>query len=929
MLIICTHPAFSASVVTTCSTITEESICIERMLCKWDNGECVQSTTTSLEFITFNAHGGSGTMLTQNFTPGTTVKLYKNNFERTGYTFKYWTTTEEDSDGTAYGDEATVSLVSSITLYAQWAPKESTITWDLNGGEPNNWDKCEQALQKDPSFTITKTPGNFSRQPATYSVTITAKYDKYLQNIPRDCKLYNAGYTFNGIGIPAGIVGVTPVYYYDKNYAGTKQWDRTEDTTLKAFWEPNVIPVTLNPGNYTSFVQEVSPKKIELKYGTGWYTEDTSSSPVLPPITNITKIPIVGGKLFNGFYYNDTQNDKITQMIDNAGEFTESMTATSFESGEYTFNAQYTDCECSKSTGVSSTTPTGTTTKNQCICSVQCSRGYSQDGGKNTTTTFSHTGTAGSSSVEVTCLPREYTITYNIGAGNNVPDPQPVKFGETLPPVASPTRDGYTFTGFYDNDGRQYYKANGTPVSGRLWDKTSDTTLYAEWNAIMYKVALNNQGATSSGTTAFFYKYDTDDGKCKFYLDDQLTQCVTANSTLISKPTKTGYTFQGYYTGENGSGTQYINSNGVIDDDLLMVIPNTGTGQLTLYAKWEPIQIEITLNPEKVTLNGRTGVYVYAQNPVPVKIRVTYGTDGFQKQDTEDAEWTTMEKTPKQVYQLTKLPIVSKQIFGGYMNIKSVMPETLINNRGVFTNNFTSTTFESDDDAEQNFVPAFTPCECSASTGVSSVEVTGTTNQNQCTCRVNCQEGYSKDSGDNTTTDFEYTGTAGVAKVEVTCNPRNYTVTYSCGDGATGTPPNDSTATYNSNFAPASNTTCTKTGYVFAGWTTTDNAENSVEHTAGTEFTWQYTSDKTFTAKWMQCDAGCYCSGQITVNANNEICTQRCPDNFTSDAGASAITDCYLKSDITFTDNYRTTIKVGDTKYYWYKDNPTPTQTSE
>ncbi|MCQ2599598.1 MAG: InlB B-repeat-containing protein, partial [Alphaproteobacteria bacterium] len=71
-----------------------------------------------------------------------------------------------------------------------------------------------------------------------------------------------------------------------------------------------------------------------------------------------------------------------------------------------------------------------------------------------------------------------------------------------------------------------------------------------------------------------------------------------------------------------------------------------------------------------------------------------------------------------------------------------------------------------------------------------------------------------------------------------------YTVTYACGTGATGTVPNKATATYNATFTPAANT-CAKTGYTFAGWN-----DGSSVRTAGSVFTWNYTTDKTFTAQW-------------------------------------------------------------------------------
>ena len=73
-----------------------------------------------------------------------------------------------------------------------------------------------------------------------------------------------------------------------------------------------------------------------------------------------------------------------------------------------------------------------------------------------------------------------------------------------------------------------------------------------------------------------------------------------------------------------------------------------------------------------------------------------------------------------------------------------------------------------------------------------------------------------------------------------------YTVTYSCGDG-TGTPPAVDNAVVGQSFTPANKNTCAKNGYTFSGWAVsgTDDVKYS-----GNTFTWEYESNKTFTARW-------------------------------------------------------------------------------
>ena len=84
-----------------------------------------------------------------------------------------------------------------------------------------------------------------------------------------------------------------------------------------------------------------------------------------------------------------------------------------------------------------------------------------------------------------------------------------------------------------------------------------------------YTVTLDNQGATTAGTTS-------------------VTATYNAAMPSITKPTKTGYTFGGYYTSTNGGGTQYYNANGA-SARTWNIAENT-----TLYAKWTANQYTIT-----------------------------------------------------------------------------------------------------------------------------------------------------------------------------------------------------------------------------------------------------------------------------------------------------------------------------------------------
>lgn len=98
------------------------------------------------------------------------------------------------------------------------------------------------------------------------------------------------------------------------------------------------------------------------------------------------------------------------------------------------------------------------------------------------------------------------------------------------------------------------------------------------WN---YTVTLNNNGATSAGTESVNVTYGSATG-----------------ITDITVPTKTGYTFGGYYTADAGAGTLQINASGVWQNAAYVSGGNWNSGSnQTLYAKWTVKNYDITYSP--------------------------------------------------------------------------------------------------------------------------------------------------------------------------------------------------------------------------------------------------------------------------------------------------------------------------------------------
>ena len=89
--------------------------------------------------------------------------------------------------------------------------------------------------------------------------------------------------------------------------------------------------------------------------------------------------------------------------------------------------------------------------------------------------------------------------------------------------------------------------------------------------------------------------------------------------TQITTPTRTGYTFRGYYTEANGGGQQIYTANGtsaLTSDDTTYVDRNgkwVNANNFTLYAYWTANTYSITFNAEGGS-NGGTASYIYDAN---------------------------------------------------------------------------------------------------------------------------------------------------------------------------------------------------------------------------------------------------------------------------------------------------------------------------
>ena len=218
----------------------------------------------------------------------------------------------------------------------------------------------------------------------------------------------------------------------------------------------------------------------------------------------------------------------------------------------------------------------------------------------------------------------------------------------STPPESVPT-DAYNakissttgvYTHNYDNTRHAYYNKYNITVSsdGDVSFKVAQNCYIAYIKVLRqsYTVTLNNQSATSAGTESVTVTYDAS----------------TNLTTNITCPTKESNTFGGYYTEENGAGTQLINSEGVwiasvdgyTDSDKKWI----HDGDVTLYAKWTSSTPATT----QYTITNNTGALG------TVSWKVGEETESSSSSSIDENSKVTLTATPNEGYAFDKWSIM-------------------------------------------------------------------------------------------------------------------------------------------------------------------------------------------------------------------------------------------------------------------------------
>ena len=176
----------------------------------------------------------------------------------------------------------------------------------------------------------------------------------------------------------------------------------------------------------------------------------------------------------------------------------------------------------------------------------------------------------------------EHSITFDTDGGSAI-DPITGDYGDAITAPADPTKEGYTFTGWVDADG------NAADIPATMPDE--DVALKATWAVNSYKVVYTSDEET-------FADYDVNYG---------------AAIPVPAVPTKTGYTFGGWY--EKNSGKANTDYTSMPAENLEFVAKWNSVQGVEYYFDVYKMGVdgEYPATPERSVLTGEVGAEVSVQ----------------------------------------------------------------------------------------------------------------------------------------------------------------------------------------------------------------------------------------------------------------------------------------------------------------------------
>ena len=173
------------------------------------------------------------------------------------------------------------------------------------------------------------------------------------------------------------------------------------------------------------------------------------------------------------------------------------------------------------------------------------------------------------------------TVSFNPNGGSVSTTSKTVRYNSTYGTLPTPTREGYTFDGWYTS------ATGGTLITSTSTVNTgSNHTLYAHWTATVRTITYNANGGSLYGDTA------------SYVTSNSVTLDIGEALGTLPTPLRIGYTFDGWFTSQSG-GTQVTSS----------YVPSSN---MTLYAHWTSGEnLSLTTSYDGETLETYTALSSY------------------------------------------------------------------------------------------------------------------------------------------------------------------------------------------------------------------------------------------------------------------------------------------------------------------------------
>lgn len=521
--------------------------------------------------ITFNAGEGTVNQNTIEGTYNTEIRLPE--ATRKGYELLGWS---EDAKATQPQYTNTYVIKENKVLYAVWSTKRYTVVLDANGGQIG--DSTDSIKSITNNYLTNITLPTATREGYTFtgwSTNINAILGEYKTNyeIQDNITLYaiwtsdKYTITFNGNG---GIV---------------------ETETISANFNSDIILPEATRAGYTLVGWDIRASSATAKYEAGKeYT--VQGNITLYAIWRANKFDIILNGNGGAFVYgNGNKIEQISYQKYASDTITMPMQETTngypvIQRNGYTFKGWATEAGSD-------------------VIKYQPGKTYSVSD-----------IVANSTNLYAIWQINKYTITFNRNSSDNS-----IKInGEStenyqitenyLENVALPaaTRNGYTLLGWSENPTDTTVDASGTV--GTTVTITEDKTYYAIWEANPTEIVFypNGGNITVNGEQT-----------------NEKTQYITRYESTINNnvselaPSRQGYTFEGWYTSENGGSQVYgTNGKGIIgtnywDEEGKWIYT---LNSLKLYARWKEKTYTITFDPNggNITENTKEVVYNSTKN---------------------------------------------------------------------------------------------------------------------------------------------------------------------------------------------------------------------------------------------------------------------------------------------------------------------------